>query len=76
MTAIESYGVRSQAAEKLALANMRLWSFTISKSSNILLKCDFFGEADENSLGKKFSSGGKNLTFSLTLSLSPPPSSS
>ena len=50
MTAIESYGVRSQAAEKLAVANMRLWSFTISKSSNILLKCDFFGEADENSL--------------------------
>lgn len=41
MTAIESYGVRSQAAEKLAVANMRLWSFTISKSSNILLKCDF-----------------------------------
>ena len=35
MTAIESYGVRSQAAEKLAVANMRLWSFTISKSSNI-----------------------------------------
>ena len=40
MTAIESYGVRSQAAEKLAVANMRLCSFTISKSSNILLKYD------------------------------------
>ena len=36
MTAIESYGVRSQAAEKLAVANLRLQSFTIQKSSNIL----------------------------------------
>ena len=35
MTAIESYGVRSQAAEKLAVANLRLWSFTALKSSNV-----------------------------------------